>query len=90
MRNRYSNAMELAAKSMVADRSGGIEYRSPRLIAKLYLHAGKHERALDYLESAYQEKDPQLVNIVDPAGEALIPNRASRESSALAHLRSHP
>ncbi len=66
MRNRYCDAMELAAKALVADRSAGIGYRAPRLIAKLFLHAGNHEQALNFLESAHEEKDPQLVNIVEP------------------------
>jgi len=71
MRNRYEDAMRLAAKELVADRSTGIEYRSPRLIAQLFLHADVHEQALEYLESAYEENDPRMMELVDPVWRSL-------------------
>ena len=66
MRNRYEDAMCWAAKELVAERSTGIEYRSPRLIAELFLHAGIHEQSLEFLESAYEESDPKMIGLVDP------------------------
>jgi serine/threonine protein kinase len=71
LRKRYEDAMRWAAKTLVADRSTGIEYRPPRLIAKLFLHADIHEQALQFLESAYEENDPQMVTLVDPAWRSL-------------------
>ena len=36
-------------------------YVHPTLIAKLYAHAGEKDRALDWLERAYAERDSQLI-----------------------------
>ncbi|MFC1766445.1 protein kinase [Planctomycetota bacterium] len=71
MRNRYEDAMRLAAQELFADRSTGIEYRPPRLIAKLFLHANSHEQALTYLEYAYEENDPKMIELVDPVWRSL-------------------
>ncbi len=54
----YPRAMNLAAEALAA-RSAKTFVRSGT-IAKMYLFAGKENKALDWLEKAYETRDPNL------------------------------
>jgi tetratricopeptide (TPR) repeat protein len=55
----YQRAMHMAAEVLAARFDH--RYVHPTLIAKLYVHAGEKDRALDWLERAYAERDSQLI-----------------------------
>ena len=61
----YRDAMRSGAERLVELSSEA--YVLPSLIAKLYVQAGEHDRALDWLGKAYEERDPFMVHLrVDP------------------------
>jgi len=63
----YPGAMSLAAEKL-AERSKQT-YVQPTQIARLYDHAGEKDRALEWLEKAYKEREPSLVDLnVWPGG----------------------
>ncbi len=53
--------MRLAAEKLAA--RSKLTYVQPTRIAELYLSAGEKDRALDWLEKAYEERDSHLVYI---------------------------
>ena len=55
----YPEAMRRAARTL-AERAR-VSYVEPVAVAQLYTFAGEKERALDWLEKAYDERDSQLV-----------------------------
>ncbi len=55
----YAGAMRLAAETLAARSKR--TYVQAMQIAKLYAHAGEKDRALDWLEKAYQERESRLV-----------------------------
>ena len=57
----YAGAMRLAAEKLAA--RSKLTYVQPTRIARLYLSAGEKDRALDWLEKAYQERNSHLVYI---------------------------
>jgi tetratricopeptide (TPR) repeat protein len=54
----YRGAMRRAAEVVVA-RPGAADLM-PVSVAQFYVHAGEKERALEWLERAYQARDPNL------------------------------
>jgi Tfp pilus assembly protein PilF len=64
----YEGAMRHVADLMAAryERSGGVEYLlSGKAIADWYVFAGDHERAMDWLDKAFEVRDPYLPHIYD-------------------------
>ena len=57
----YAGAIRLAAETLAA--RSKFTYVQPTEIARLYARAGEKERALEWLEKAYQERNSQLVYI---------------------------
>jgi len=57
----YPGAMRLAAEKL-AERSKQT-YVQPTQIARLYDHAREEDRALEWLEKAYEEREPALVDL---------------------------
>ncbi len=57
----YAEAMRLAAEKLAA--RSKLTYVQPTRIARLYVSAGEKDRALDWLEKAYEERASQLVTI---------------------------
>ncbi len=57
----YAGAMRLAAEKLAA--RSKLTYVQPTKIARLFARAGEKDRALDWLEKAYEERASQLVNI---------------------------
>ena len=57
----YPGAMSLAAEKLT-ERSKQT-YVQPTQIARLYDHAGENDRALDWLEKAYEEHESALVDL---------------------------
>jgi len=57
----YAGAMRLAAEKRAARSKR--TYVQPTQVAHLYAYAGEKDRALDWLEKAYQERNSQLVYI---------------------------
>ncbi len=55
----YAGAMRLAAETLAARSKR--TYVQPTKVAHLYAYAGEKDRALDWLEKAYQEHNSQLV-----------------------------
>jgi tetratricopeptide (TPR) repeat protein len=55
----YQRAMHVAAEMMAARFTR--RYVHPTAIARLYAYAGEKDRALEWLERAYQERDSQLM-----------------------------
>lgn len=63
----YPEAMRRAAEKL-AERSGGGMYIDPYVIAGLFTSAGEKDRALEWLEKAYQDRAIQMVYLnVHPA-----------------------
>jgi TolB-like protein/Tfp pilus assembly protein PilF len=61
----YAGAMRMAADRM-ADQSKD-RYLPPMHIAMLYAHAGENDLALEWLERAYEARDPKLISVaVEP------------------------
>jgi TolB-like protein/Tfp pilus assembly protein PilF len=66
----YAGAMRRAAEKLAA--RSKLTYVQPTRVAHLYANAGEKERALDWLEKAYQERNSQLVYInVAPQWDSL-------------------
>ncbi len=66
----YAGAMRLAAETLAARSKR--TYVKPTQVAHLYAYAGEKDRALDWLEKAYQERASQLVTInVAPGWDSL-------------------
>ena len=66
----YAGAMRLAAETLAA--RSKLTYVQPTRIARLYVSAGEKERALGWLEKAYQEREGHLVYInVEPDWDPL-------------------
>jgi TolB-like protein/Tfp pilus assembly protein PilF len=66
----YAGAMRRAAETLAARPK--LSYVLPTQVAALYAHAGEKERALDWLEKAYQERDMYMVYLsVDPTWDSL-------------------
>ncbi len=66
----YAGAMRLAAETLAA--RSKLTYVPPTLIARLYVFAGEKDRALEWLEKAYQERNSKLVYInVEPVWDPL-------------------
>jgi len=59
----YPKGMKLAADTLAGRFTR--TYVQPSEIARLYLYAGEKERALEWLEKAYQERDTWLVFLKD-------------------------
>lgn len=57
----YTGAMRLAAEKL-GERSHKTHVPALR-IARLYAHAGDHDRALEWLEKAYEDHEPPLVHL---------------------------
>ncbi|MFN0172483.1 MAG: winged helix-turn-helix domain-containing tetratricopeptide repeat protein [Bryobacteraceae bacterium] len=69
-RSGYAGAMKEAAQTLV--RRSKISYVPGSQLALLLIHAGENERALEWLENAYQERDPRLHMVwADPDWEPL-------------------
>jgi TolB-like protein/Tfp pilus assembly protein PilF len=54
---------------------GGRVFPKPKFIAQRYLDAGDHNLAIDWLEQAYQDRDPSLPYITMPFWDPLRPDR---------------
>ncbi len=66
----YPRAMRRAAETLAA--RSKLSYVLPTQVAALYAHAGEKDRALDWLETAYQERDPLMVYLnVEPTWDSL-------------------
>jgi serine/threonine-protein kinase len=66
----YPTAMHLAAETLAA--RSNLAYVSPERIAELYAYAGDKERALEWLEKAYQDRNIAMVNLrIDPGWDSL-------------------
>ncbi len=57
----YRGAMRLAAEKLAA--RSNLTYVPALRIARLYAHAGEKDRALEWLEKAYEEREPPLVHL---------------------------
>jgi tetratricopeptide (TPR) repeat protein len=57
----YQNAMKLAAKKLEEELK--VSYIQPIWIARLYAYAGDKNRALDWLERAFENRDPLMSNL---------------------------
>lgn len=57
----YRGAMRLGAEKLVAQAKLG--YVQPSRMARLYAHAEEKDLALEWLEKAYEERDPMLVHL---------------------------
>jgi TolB-like protein/Tfp pilus assembly protein PilF len=57
----YRGAMRLAAEKLAARSKQA--YIPTLRIARLYAHAGEKDRALEWLEKAYEEREPPLVHL---------------------------
>jgi TolB-like protein/Tfp pilus assembly protein PilF len=69
----YRSAMRRAAEKM-AEQSAD-RYVPPMHIAMLYEHAEENDRALEWLERAYEEHDPKLVGVgIEPDWKSLRPS----------------
>ena len=55
----YSEALSRAAETLAA--RSRTTFVTPLLVARLYAHAGKKDQALDWLERAIEERDPNMV-----------------------------
>jgi len=66
----YPTAMSLAAETLAA--RSNLAYVPPEWIAELYAHAGDKERALEWLEKAYQDRNIAMVFLsVNPTWDSL-------------------
>ena len=75
------DGLDLRAQRAIADllaarreASGGFAPRSG-WIALRYLDAGDHDRAIDWLERAYDDRDPNLPYITGPVWDPLRPDQ---------------
>jgi hypothetical protein len=59
--NGYSGAMRLAAEKLAA--RSVLAYVPAVRIARLYAHAGESDRALEWLEKAYEHRESPLVHL---------------------------
>ena len=58
----YPGAMSLAGENLAA--RSNLTYVPATWIAELYAHAGEKEQALEWLEKAYEERDPAMVGLL--------------------------
>lgn len=66
----YQQAMRQAAEQMA--QLAQSRYLPPMHIAMLYAHAEAHEQAMDWLERAYEQRDPKLISAgVEPDWQRL-------------------
>jgi len=66
----YPGAMRRAAERLAA--RSKLTYVQPTELARLYAHAGQKDRALEWLEKAYEVRDSLLVYLqVDPDWDSL-------------------
>ena len=65
----YREAMHRAAETLAA--RSHTTYVAPVRIAKLYARAGENDRALEWLERAYEARDPQMVFLGWPDWDSL-------------------
>ncbi len=78
----YEGAQRAIADLLAAryEQSGGVPQHGavriylPKAIALRYLDAGDHDRAIDWLERAYQDRDPNLPYVVMPIWAPLRPD----------------
>jgi len=57
---------------VLVDEISGLPTASAYLLATIHASLGEHERALDWLERAYADRDAQIVSLkVDPAFDPL-------------------
>jgi TolB-like protein len=69
----YRGAMHRAAEKMAEQAKD--RYVPPTHIAMLYIHADEKDRALEWLERAYEEHDPKLISVgVEPDWDNLRPS----------------
>lgn len=69
----YRRAMRLAAEKMAEQAKD--RYAPPMHIAMLYAHAEENEQAIEWLERAYDVRDPKLISVgVEPDWESLHPS----------------
>lgn len=73
----YAAAMAAAAESLVSQRRRG--YVQPTQIARLYVHAGRYESALEWLECAHREHDVSLVHLGFPEWDVVRSLAAFRD-----------
>jgi tetratricopeptide (TPR) repeat protein len=59
--SNYHEAMQLLAKKFEEERKS--TYIQPLWIARLFAYSGEKERALKWLETAYEERDSLLINL---------------------------
>ena len=69
----YAGAMKAAAQTL--EKRAGTAYVAGSKVALLYAHAGENDRALEWLETALKDHDPQLHSLwAEPDWEALYTN----------------
>lgn len=69
----YRGAMRRGAESLVAQSKA--RYVAPTSIALFYIHAEETEQAIEWLEKAYEERDPNLHRVgIEPDWESLHPD----------------
>jgi hypothetical protein len=74
----YRGAMRWAAQKLAAQSKA--RYVPPTYIAMLYIHAEEKDRAIEWLETAYEERDPWLHRVgVEPDWESLHPDPRFRD-----------
>ena len=69
----YLRAMRLAAEKLAA--RSKLTTALPTRIAALYAHAGRKDRALDWLETGYEERSPDMPYIGVPPPDLRQPAR---------------
>jgi hypothetical protein len=68
------------AKIVAELSEGGHRYVSPYNVARVYGAIGDKQRALEWLERAYQEHNPDLIELTrEPSFESLRSNAKFRE-----------
>jgi len=65
----YREAMHRAAETLAA--RSGTTYVAPHSVARWYARAGENDRALKWLERAYEARDPQMVFLGRPDWDSL-------------------
>ncbi len=65
----YAAAMTRAAELLVEQ--GRRDYVQPTQVARLFLYGNEHDRALEWLETAFRERDPSLIYLNWPEWEPL-------------------
>lgn len=66
----YKGAMRLAAEKMAGQSKS--KYVPPMHIAMLFAHAEERDRAIEWIEKAYEARDPKLISVgVEPDWQSL-------------------